>query len=1017
MIAYKLFLTIITLSLFYNINAQTGPGGIGSNDGTSDLIMWLRADLGVESSIGTSAGNNDNISTWLDQSGDNNHATSATAPHYETNQHNGYPGVHFMQSNNEYFDINNHTNLPSGNNDRTYIFAAETSNATTDNQSLLYHGHTTENVANYGRRINITNNTNEFSVSVSGRRFGVASGFLDFNIGTIIFPNSGSTSDDFLNYNNGSLLSSIKVAGDNNFGAINLNTTNQQAFLGANRNASRHYNGDMSEIIIFNKELNDAEFVIIHNYLSAKYNTTLDATINLYVQDDPSNGDFDHNVAGIGRVNGSNEHRDSQGTGIVRINNPSNLNNNEYLFWGEDIKDPTYNFVTNTSLYYEHLNSNWRVNEIGNVGTVTVTFDISSIDLSGNSNCGPLQLVVDNDSNFSSPTSIYDLTISGLTATATLVNFVDGDYFSLRYLDQIVWNGTQFFNGSGTANAPDDTDDCLKLTILSTTPSALTFDAHVREIEIETGATLNVNDGLLLEVEENVIINGTLDLLGEAQLIQKHPNVTSNSGTGILRKRQQGTSNLFNYNYWSSPVNTSGAWQIGHLEDTNGVINFHSNRNADETTTPITLSSYWLYEFNDLSGVHSGWNFLNTNTAIPPGIGYTMKGSGTSGSEQEYIFSGIPNDGNYDIAVTSGNDILVGNPYPSALNADQFINDNLAIIDGTLSFWEHFPTNNSHFLADYQGGYATYNLMMGIQATADASGLTSGIGIASKPAPSSNISVGQAYFLTINTNGNINFNNQQRVFAKESDATSAPVFFKDTNSKIEKANINTDLRPKIWFSFIDPNKLKTIIGLGYDTNNATINYDNGYDAKLYETKDNDIYWSTNDNDLIIQALPYLNIEDELPLTIKATNEGLYKIAIDNIQNIPNNINIYLKDSFTNTYYDLKTDTTELILQSHIHEDRFSIAFQKNNTLSTSGFENNPISVYYNQSTKDLSIINYQHLDAIKSLTIYNTTGQVILNLNVLKSNKINLNKFTDGIYIVNIVFDNDSKKTTKFIKH
>jgi hypothetical protein len=47
--------------------------------------------------------------------------------------------------------------------------------------------------------------------------------------------------------------------------------------------------------------------------------------------------------------------------------------------------------------------------------------------------------------------------------------------------------------------------------------------------------------------------------------------------------------------------------------------------------------------------------------------------------------------------------------YPSAIDADAFINDNIGAIesfsspsiDGTL--WEHYATNNTHILRDYQG--------------------------------------------------------------------------------------------------------------------------------------------------------------------------------------------------------------------------------------------------------------------------------------------------------------------------
>jgi hypothetical protein len=65
--------------------------------------------------------------------------------------------------------------------------------------------------------------------------------------------------------------------------------------------------------------------------------------------------------------------------------------------------------------------------------------------------------------------------------------------------------------------------------------------------------------------------------------------------------------------------------------------------------------------------------------------------------------------------------LLTGNPYPSALDADAFITDNINAIqsfsspsiDGTLYFW-NIITNNTHVLRAYQGGYAVRNLTGGI---------------------------------------------------------------------------------------------------------------------------------------------------------------------------------------------------------------------------------------------------------------------------------------------------------------
>src|SRR5690606_3914708 len=132
---------------------------------------------------------------------------------------------------------------------------------------------------------------------------------------------------------------------------------------------------------------------------------------------------------------------------------------------------------------------------------------------------------------------------------------------------------------------------------------------------------------------------------------------------------------------------------------------------------------------------------------IPPGIGYSMKGSGSSISEEEYVFSGEANSGDYSYPVTAGNDFLIGNPYPSALSAEKFINENKNVIDGTLYFYEQFKENNTHVWREYQGGYATLNLLASVAAAADSQLGTGGIPI--KGAPTNNIAVGQGFFVNI----------------------------------------------------------------------------------------------------------------------------------------------------------------------------------------------------------------------------------------------------------------------------
>ncbi|AXP81547.1 hypothetical protein CJ739_2474 [Mariniflexile rhizosphaerae] len=1001
---FKLFSIFLIVLFFNNTYSQTGPGGIGS---ATNNELWLIAEKNVFTDAGTLSGaDGDLILQWNDNSGNANNATTTSSrrPILNTNNLNGYATLNF-----DGIDDRMLSSLTNGTSSQLTIFVVAKFNSYINDNDGVIQGSpsgqaftATTNMKSVGMWVN------KASGKLWGRGVESSGNQRSLPQSTTLTPGQcyiitqdfdGSTIGQYVN----STLSSN----------ISYNNTLQSwTDFGIGEQGDKNMNGNIAEVIVFKEHLNQAKRTIIENYLAAKYGQSL-ASNDFYTRDNPGNGDFDHHVAGIGQASDGSNHTESKGTGIVRISDPSSLANGSFLFWGEETKNPTYTFSTNTSNYTEQLNSKWRVSKTGgHIETVTVSFDISGINLTDKQSCSPLQLIVDNNNNFSSPT-IYPLTISGSTATATGVSFNNNNYFTLRYIDQIVWDGSNFHNGVGSGNAPNSTNLCLKLTVKSGGAATLTFDAHVREVEVETGAILNVADGVLLETEDRVVINGTLDLLGEAQLIQNHTGTTANSGSGSFRIKQQGTTNLYNYNYWSAPVNRDGFWRIGYLEDATGTVNFTSALNPNPSTSPITLSSRWLYGFKGPIGDYNAWEKLSPTANLSPGVGFTMKGSGASTTEQEFVFRGIPNDGDYTISVTENTEFLIGNPYPSTLDANQFITDNLSVIDGSLYFWESFATNNSHYLANYEGGYATYNLMMPLPAVADASGLTSGNGTSSKPAPTQYINMGQGFFTTILNSGSLVFNNAQRGFARES--ANETIYFK-TSTK-NKQTINEDNRPKIWFSFTEPKGYTKIIGLGYDEK-TTNGYDRGYDAKSYDSFKNDLYWVLNNERLVIQALPEIHIEDQLPLGIKVSDAGLYKFSISNMENVPDDLNIYLVDNIQNNYYNLRDGDVQLFLNSGTKSNQFSMAFKNENSLGTISFEHKNFFTSYNNNNKILALHTEESLENVQSLKIFNLVGQEVLSIHAPQSYLINLSQLNDGVYVLKAISKTiENAKSIKFVKY
>ena len=76
--------------------------------------------------------------------------------------------------------------------------------------------------------------------------------------------------------------------------------------IGGHVGFGQNSDANISEIVIINRVLNEAERLAVLNALSSKYNLAI-GTQDLYTGDTPANGDYDLNVFGIGRANAANQ--------------------------------------------------------------------------------------------------------------------------------------------------------------------------------------------------------------------------------------------------------------------------------------------------------------------------------------------------------------------------------------------------------------------------------------------------------------------------------------------------------------------------------------------------------------------------------------------------------------------------------------------------------------------------------------------------------------------------------------
>lgn len=573
-------------------------------------------------------------------------------------------------------------------------------------------------------------------------------------------------------------------------------------------------------------------------------------------------------------------------------------------------------------------------------------------------------------------------------------------------------------------------------------------------------------------------LDGAIDLEDESQLVQTKESILDQDSGGYIERDQQGTANSFNYNYWSSSVGSttpSGVNQRGTgIPSTNashkltdilmdGTIAAEPNKNgaiqflapyvsADSgVTSPIKISTYWLYTFNAANNNYSSWHSINQNTFLMAGEGYTMKGTSGDvniGSQQNYVFKGKPNNGDFKLRIAKGGSRLIGNPYPSAMDADKFIDDNIKnggsnsvgnVFNGALYFWDHFGQKNSHYLKEYVGGYATYTKMGGAKAYSNDERINNN-GTFGNKKPGRYIPVNQGFFViavmdTLSNSiknpividgGDIVFKNSQRVFMRETSGTS--VFMKGVNEKtahfsaekvkdIIENNPTADKRPKIWLQFDSPTGYHRQLLVGVDENASNF-FDLGYDASIADVGKEDMFWIFDGGKFVIQAVNNFNTDQELPLGLRVSKTGLARIKIDAIENMDENISAHIKDKFSGEIHNISHNPFEINLGHGTYLDRFSLIFKFQKLIDEDvkteiliAVQTQPIikgiHVLMNNEIGEIQIKNNSG-EEITSIALYNYLGQTVKIWNSNLSRRtvsLPINTVT-GIYLVQIMTAN-----------
>ena len=502
------------------------------------------------------------------------------------------------------------------------------------------------------------------------------------------------------------------------------------------------------------------------------------------------------------------------------------------------------------------------------------------------------------------------------------------------------WNGTTSTDwgaaANWTPNGVPTSSDCIVIPSGTTNSPVITATSFANNLTINSSASLTVNAGVALEVQDFVKTDGTLTLNNNSSLVQVN-NVTNSGSGAMVYKRDVGTVlnplHGYDYVYWSSPVASQS------------IDNLYS-------TPSMGYKYYWDTLVNNYNG--TGLNICQGNWAVASGNmsigkGYIVRASNSYGwtGTLTGVFTGIPNNGTLPVPIARGlyqgggysgvngvaidktedNLNLIGNPYPSAIKAIDFLNANTTI-EGNVCLWTHTSSPTSSVNPFYSTLTYTTNYAAMDYITYNASGSSSG------PATfNGDIAAGQGFFVSMvdgaaDTTQSVTFTNTMRNKGHDNSQ-----FFK--TGQISSTSEND--KHSIWIDLLDGTNNISRSLVAY-CEGATHQKDRMFDAYTRVADATILYSLIGSESQIIQGrgLPF-DENDQVPLGYHAPTAGAFTIAIAAVDGLfTQGQSIYLEDKLLHIIFNLRQAPYVFSTEQGTFNDRFVLRYT-DTSLSNSDF--------------------------------------------------------------------------------
>jgi len=525
--------------------------------------------------------------------------------------------------------------------------------------------------------------------------------------------------------------------------------------------------------------------------------------------------------------------------------------------------------------------------------------------------------------------------------------------------------------------------------------------------EVNSGKNVVIKSVNTLKIQNQVTVIGTGKLIFEnnaslVQVINPDPsNVLTQNNGNITYKRDIVGIKEKDYVYWSSPIRDQLLKDVSPTTSAAYFYSFNADGNKWQSESPSTQKM----------GVGKGYIIRGPESYVFPALPGVVLTS----------FVGVPNNGDISVPIGKKDSFnLIGNPYPSALDASQFLAANNTVLGGTIYFWTHntaiqsrlniLATAGSGALAYTSDDYAAFNITGGLatfEAKSDATPLDLLDHI-----PSGKIAAGQAFFATsVITGGTAVFKNSMRIGSGLLGLDNSQFFKTKSNAKQE----GVIEKNRVWLNLTNAQGAFKQTLIGY-ISGATNNYETAFDGISFNGNSFINFYSLQENlKLAIQgkALPF-DENDIVPLGYKTTIAGEFKIAIEQTDGLLSNKKIFLEDKLMGKIQDLSEGAYLFTTEIGTFDDRFILSYT-NKTLGTDDYEVVENGVVITSKHKEIKITSSEN--AIAKIFVYDLSGrQIYLNSKIDKREFIinNLNS-SDQVLIIKVILDNKKVTTQKII--